>query len=117
EGDFQGSAIVNYTAEEVPYTRITEHKHFAMLDSPRTVITYEFPDRYDETKIPYYPIRDERNSAMYERYQQLARETGVVFGGRLGTYTYYDMHQVVAQAIHTAEKELQQHGVPTPLAA
>jgi len=117
DGDFQGSAIVNYTAPDVPYTRITEHKHFEMKDSPRTVITYEYPDRYDETKIPYYPIRDDANSALYDRYQELARQTSVIFGGRLGTYTYYDMHQVIAQAINSAEKELERRGIPLAAAA
>jgi UDP-galactopyranose mutase len=117
DGDFQGSAIVNYTAQDVPYTRITEHKHFEMKESPRTVITYEYPDRYDETKIPYYPIRDESNSALYDRYQELTRQTNVIFGGRLGTYTYYDMHQVIAQAINSAEKELERRGIPLTAAA
>lgn len=111
-GDFQGSAIVNYAASEVPYTRITEHKHFDMLDSPRTVVVYEYPQAYDETKIPYYPIRDERNCAIYDCYRELTAETGVIFGGRLGTYQYYDMHQVVAQAMATAEKELIRHVAP-----
>ncbi len=105
-GDFQGSAIVNYTAAEVPYTRITEHKHFEMLSSERTVITYEYPDKYEEHKVPYYPVRDEQNSARYERYRELASGTNVIFGGRLGTYMYYDMHQVVAQAMMLAEKQL-----------
>jgi UDP-galactopyranose mutase len=117
DGDFQGSAIVNYTAQDVPYTRITEHKHFEMKETPRTVITYEYPDRYDETKIPYYPIRDESNSALYDRYQELTRQTNVIFGGRLGTYTYYDMHQVIAQAINSAEKELKRRGIPLAAAA
>ncbi|HEY2881940.1 MAG TPA: UDP-galactopyranose mutase [Pirellulales bacterium] len=106
DGDFQGSAIVNYTAAEVSHTRITEHKHFDMHDTPRTVITYEFPDRYDETKVPYYPIRDEQNEQRYQRYRELAEQTGVIFGGRLGTYQYYDMHQVMAQAMATAQREL-----------
>jgi len=110
EGDFQGSAIVNYTAADVPHTRITEHKHFEMLESPRTVVTYEYPDRYDETKIPYYPVRDAENSARYEQYRQLAATGNVLFGGRLGTYMYYDMHQVVAQAISMAEKHLTASG-------
>jgi UDP-galactopyranose mutase len=104
EGDFQGSAVVNYTAAEVAHTRITEHKHFAMLDSPRTVITYEYPDDYDETKIPYYPIRDEANSTRYEQYRRLAKSTSVIFGGRLGTYMYYNMDQVIAQALALAEQ-------------
>ena len=107
DGDFQGSSVVNYTAADVPYTRIIEHKHFALLDAPRTVVTYEYPEQYDETKIPYYPIRDDDNAALYERYRQLATDGGVIFGGRLGTYRYYDMHQVVAQAISIAQKELQ----------
>jgi UDP-galactopyranose mutase len=107
DGDFQGSAIVNYTAAEVPYTRITEHKHFEFLDSPRSVITFEYPDKYDEAKIPYYPVRDAQNTARYEQYRELAQSENIIFGGRLGTYMYYDMHQVVAQAIAMAEKELE----------
>lgn len=117
DGDFQGSAIVNYSAADVPHTRITEHKHFEMQESARTVVTYEYPDQYDETKIPYYPIRDKHNEAVYEKYRALVPETGIIFGGRLGTYTYYDMHQVVAQAIHTAEKELERSGIPVARAA
>jgi UDP-galactopyranose mutase len=101
---------VNYTAADVPHTRITEHKHFEMLECPRTVITYEYPDKYDETKIPYYPVRDEQNSARYEQYRQLAASGKVIFGGRLGTYLYYDMHQVIAQAISMATKHLAANG-------
>jgi UDP-galactopyranose mutase len=111
DGDFQGSAIVNYTAAEVSHTRITEHKHFELLDSPRTVITYEYPDKYDETKIPYYPVRDQQNTARYEQYRELAQGTNIIFGGRLGTYLYYDMHQVVAQALTLAQKELERRGL------
>ena len=106
DGDFQGISVVNYTAPEVPYTRIIEHKHFALSTSSRTVITYEYPQAYDETKIPYYPIRDEHNAAIYEKYRALADGEKVVFGGRLGTYMYYDMHQVVAQAMNIADNEL-----------
>ncbi|MCC7085757.1 MAG: UDP-galactopyranose mutase [Pirellulales bacterium] len=108
DGDFQGSAIVNYTAADVPHTRITEHKHFDLLDSARTVITYEYPDKYDESKIPYYPVRDQQNTARYEQYRTLGAATKIIFGGRLGTYMYYDMHQVVAQALALADKELEQ---------
>lgn len=117
DGDYQGSAIVNHTAADVPHTRITEHKHFALMNSPRTVITREYPDAYDETKIPYYPVRDEKNTRLYERYQELARETGIIFGGRLGTYLYYDMHQVIAQAIHMAEQELERKNLSRAKAA
>jgi UDP-galactopyranose mutase len=105
EGDFQGSAIVNYSDIKVPHTRITEYKHFDMVDSKRTVITYEYPQAYDETKIPYYPIRDERNCRLYDCYRKLTADGSTIFGGRLGTYQYYDMHQVVAQAMAMAEKE------------
>ena len=112
---FRAVSVVNYTAADVPYTRIIEHKHFALLDAPRTIVTYEYPEQYDETKIPYYPIRDDHNAALYERYRQLATDGGVIFGGRLGTYRYYDMHQVVAQAISMAKKELQRCG-NSPLA-
>jgi UDP-galactopyranose mutase len=117
DGDFQGCSVVNYTAADVPYTRIIEHKHFAMQGNSRSVVTYEYPERFDETKIPYYPIRDELNTAVYERYRQLAGASGIVFGGRLGTYRYYDMHQVVAQAMSIANKELQRHGMPVAEAA
>jgi len=106
DGDFQGAAIVNYTEAAVPFTRIVEHKHFDPQPGSRTVITREFPQAYDVTQIPYYPIRDARNTAMYERYRTVAAESGVLFGGRLATYQYYDMHQVVAQAMTMAARAL-----------
>ncbi len=106
DGDFQGAAIVNYTADSVPYTRIIEHKHFDPQPGSRTVITREYPQAYDAAQTPYYPIRDARNSAIYERYRTLGSESGVLFGGRLGTYQYYDMHQVVAQAMTMAARHL-----------
>lgn len=106
-GDFQGNAIINYTDRNVPYTRITEHKHFEGKGSlPRSVITREYPQDYKEGSIPYYPIRDEANTALYERYRSLNRDKNVIFGGRLATYQYYDMHQVIAQALTNAEQEL-----------
>jgi UDP-galactopyranose mutase len=112
DGDYQGTSIVNYTDEAVPYTRITEHKHFepapegARSGPPgHTVITREFPAAYDRGKIPYYPIRDAANAARYERYKACAQHSGVLLGGRLATYQYYDMHQVIAQALALAERE------------
>ncbi|HEX6961901.1 MAG TPA: UDP-galactopyranose mutase [Lacipirellula sp.] len=105
-GDFQGASIVNYTAADVPYTRIVEHKHFAMQQIDRTVITYEHPQSYERGREPFYPIRDWRNTAVYDRYRRLADATSVIFGGRLGTYQYFDMHQVVGQAMATARREL-----------
>jgi UDP-galactopyranose mutase len=103
-GDYQGVSIANYTDPEVPHTRITEHKHFEFGNQSHTVITREFPEQYDETKTPYYPIRDEANSKVYDRYRMLAQTSNVIFGGRLGTYQYFDMHQVIAQALVASNK-------------
>jgi UDP-galactopyranose mutase len=105
EGDFQGAAIVNYTDRAVPFTRIVEHKHFEFQRSAQTVITREYPLAYERGRIPYYPIRDAEQTALYERYRQEGERSGVLFGGRLATYQYYDMHQVIAQALAMAAKE------------
>jgi UDP-galactopyranose mutase len=105
-GDFQGAAIVNHCDAEIPFTRITEHKHFALQNSPRTVVTREYPLEYHQNAVPYYPIRNAANSALYERYRAEAARSQVIFGGRLGTYQYYDMHQVIAQAMMLASEEL-----------
>jgi len=99
DGDFQGNAIINYTDEKVRHTRIIEHKHFEFQQNPKTVVTWERPDSYDRKKIPFYPIQDEKNKQLYREYEQEAKITNVIFGGRLGTYSYYDMHQVIAQAM------------------
>jgi UDP-galactopyranose mutase len=104
-GDFQGASIVNYGSSKVPYTRIVEHKHFALQESDRTVITREYPQKYAQGREAFYPIRDERNTELYEKYRSLAKQTDVLFGGRLGTYQYFDMHQVVAQAMAVAKNE------------
>ena len=89
--------MVNYPSPEVPYTRITEYKHLTGQTHPRTSITREFP--VDEGD-PYYPIPAPRNAALYRRYEELAERTpGVTFTGRLGTYRYYNMDQVVAQSL------------------
>ena len=101
-GDFQGRAIVNYPEQAVPFTRICEHKHFAgqerLLES---VITREYPADYAATMTPYYPVRDARNAVLYDKYRALATASNVIFGGRLGTFQYFDMHQVIAQAMST----------------
>lgn len=105
--DFQGISIVNYSNKDVPYTRIAEHKHFEKSDAKHTYITKEYPDEWSLGKERYYPINCVRNNAMYAHYKEAAdRETDVLFGGRLGTYKYYDMHQVIAQAMHDSKKEL-----------
>ena len=98
--DFQGNAVINYTEREVPFTRIIEHKHFENSKSPVTVVTREYPQEFDGENEPYYPVNDERNNALYEKYRKLAEsESKVVFGGRLGMYKYLDMDKTVAAAL------------------
>ncbi|HKL94730.1 MAG TPA: UDP-galactopyranose mutase, partial [Clostridia bacterium] len=98
--DYQGNAVINYTEREVPYTRIIEHKHFEFGKQQKTVISKEFPSEWSEGCEPYYPINDERNNALFEKYNELAKkETNVIFGGRLGSYKYYDMDKVVEAAL------------------
>lgn len=105
--NYQGNAVVNYTEYEIPYTRIIEHKHFEFGTQPKTVITREYPAAWTGKEEPYYPINDERNNRLYEKYKALAdQEDRVIFGGRLGMYRYYDMHQVIAEALESARKEL-----------
>ncbi len=100
--NYQGNSVVNYTQYEVPYTRIIEHKHFEFGNQPKTIITKEYPDFWDITKEPYYPINDEKNNALYEKYKTLANnDPNVIFGGRLGQYQYYDMDKVIKQALNT----------------
>jgi UDP-galactopyranose mutase len=98
--NFQGNAVINYTDAETPFTRIIEHKHFEFGKQPDTVITYEYPQQWTPEKEPYYPINDEKNTALYQRYKQLADvEKNVIFGGRLADYQYYDMDKTVATAM------------------
>ena len=105
--NYQGNAVVNYTEYEVPYTRIIEHKHFVFGSGPKTVITREYPAAWKPGDEPYYPLNDEKNNALYEKYKALAdREEHVLFGGRLAQYKYYDMHHVVAEALALAGKVL-----------
>ena len=105
--NFQGNAVVNYTSADVPYTRVIEHKHFEYGTQPTTVVTYEYPDAFAPGKEPYYPVNDARNSALYRQYQELAaRQDKVLFGGRLGQYTYADMDDTVAAALDLARRQL-----------
>jgi len=100
EENYQGNAVVNYTAFDVPYTRVIEHKHFEFGKQPKTIITKEYPDKYEDGKEAYYPVNDERNMELFKKYNKLAQEErNVVFGGRLAEYRYYDMHQVIAAAL------------------
>ena len=111
--NFQGNAAVNYTDRETPWTRIIEHKWFTFgkdeqgNDLPKTVISREYSAEWKPGDEPYYPVNDEKNSALYQQYKVLAeREEKVVFGGRLGEYKYYDMDQVIAAALRKAREEL-----------
>ncbi len=107
--NYQGNAVINYTEREVPYTRIIEHKHFEMFGNevyqiPKTVISREYSTEWTPGKEPYYPVNDEKNSVLYERYKALAdKEERVIFGGRLAEYKYYDMDKVIERALSAAK--------------
>lgn len=107
ESDHQGVAVVNYTAREVPYTRIIEHKHFEFGTQPTTIVTREYPADWKPGDEPYYPINDARNEGLYKKYSELAEQEGdVVFAGRLGGYKYYDMDKAIAAAFDLVSAEL-----------
>ncbi len=96
----QGNAVVNYTDEKTPYTRVIEHKHFEFGTQAKSVISYEYSDEWNIEKEPYYPVNDDINTALFEEYQKLAEsEKNVIFGGRLGSYKYYDMDKVIKAAL------------------
>ena len=103
--NYQGNAVVNYTSHEVPYTRVIEHKHFEMFgqevyDCPKTVISEEYSMEYKEGMEPYYPVNNERNNLLAEKYRTLAsQEENVIFGGRLAQYKYYDMAPIIEQVL------------------
>ncbi|NLL38544.1 MAG: UDP-galactopyranose mutase [Clostridiales bacterium] len=105
--NYQGNAVVNYTSKEVPWTRIIEHKHFEFGQQPTTVISREYSAEWKPGTEPYYPINDERNETLAEKYRALAaKREDVIFGGRLGQYKYYDMDKVIAAALEAAKAEL-----------
>ena len=105
--DYQGNAVVNYTDAETPYTRIIEHKHFEFGTQPKTVISREYSAEWKPGDEPYYPVNDEKNGALYQQYKALAdAEGGVIFGGRLGEYKYYDMDKVIESALNMVQKVL-----------
>lgn len=98
--NFQGNAGVNYTCKDVDYTRIIEHKHFEFTEQPKTVITKEYPQEWKSGLEPYYPINTSDNMEKYEKYRKLAEnDKKISFGGRLGQYKYYNMDQVVQEAL------------------
>lgn len=104
--NYQGNAVVNYTARDVPWTRIIEHKHFEFGTQPTTVISREFSMEWEPGKEPYYPVNDEQNEALANKYRELAADRkDVIFGGRLGQYRYYDMDKVIAAALEVVKAE------------
>ena len=105
KANYQGVAVMNYTDRETPYTRIIEHKHFEFGMQPTTVISREYPESWDRDKEPYYPINDEKNDCLYQKYIEKAKEdSSVIFGGRLGSYKYYDMQDTIKAALTLARK-------------
>lgn len=105
--NFQGNAVVNYTDADVPYTRIIEHKHFEYGTQDSTIITKEYPKTWKRGDEPFYPINNEKNNILYSKYLTLAKqEKNVVFGGRLGMYRYFDMHNIIESSLECAKNEL-----------
>lgn len=103
--NYQGNAVVNYTSHEEKFTRIIEHKHFEYGTQPKTYITREYPDTWDESKEAYYPINDDKNTEIYNLYKkEVEALDNVIFGGRLAEYKYYDMHQVIGSALSKMDK-------------
>ena len=103
--NYQGNAVINYTSHDEPYTRVIEHKHFEMFgqevyDNPKTVVSEEYSMEYKEGMEPYYPVNDDRNNTLAEKYRNLAeQESDVIFGGRLGQYKYFDMAPIIEQVL------------------
>jgi len=105
--NYQGNAVINYTESSIPFTRIIEHKHFDPVETPHTVITREYPSEWKEGDEAYYPVNDKKNTSLFKRYRELTElESNIFFGGRLAEYKYYDMHQVIASALHMISKVL-----------
>ena len=107
--NFQGNAVVNYTEYDIPYTRIIEHKHFEFGNQKNTIITKEYPDVWKPGMEPYYPVNNDENNALYNKYLKLAEnKKNVIFGGRLGMYRYMDMHNVIEEALICVGKEMEE---------
>ncbi|KGQ46852.1 UDP-galactopyranose mutase [Gallibacterium anatis] len=105
--NYQGNAVVNYTEENIPYTRIIEHKHFEFGKQEKTLITKEYSKEYTVGDEPYYPINDQKNNELYLKYKLLAdQQDKVIFGGRLAQYKYFDMHNIIAEALDCVNKFL-----------
>ena len=103
--NYQGNAVVNYTEYEIPYTRIIEHKHFEFdVSSPKTVISKEYSSSWVLGDEPYYPVNNEKNNALYQKYKNEANKIdNIYFGGRLGQYNYLDMDDTIEEAFKLLE--------------
>ena len=100
QDNYQGVAVMNFTAREIPYTRIIEHKHFEFGTQPITYVTKEYPADWHLGEEAYYPVNDDKNQKLYQKYLELAKqEDNVIFGGRLGEYKYYDMDKTIESAL------------------
>lgn len=107
EGDYQGNPIIAYTEESFPYNRITEHKFFDHQDQKNTIISKEYPEKYTGDNIPYYPVNDDTNRNILQKYkEEFKNYSDILIGGRLGNFQYYDMDQVIASSLRLVEREL-----------
>ena len=104
--NYQGVAVMNFTEREIPYTRIIEHKHFENSKSSKTYITKEYPKEFSEGMEPYYPVNNDKNQELYNKYCALAEKENIIFGGRLGEYKYYDMDKVIESAFNTFKTKI-----------
>jgi len=105
--DYQGNAVINYTAYDVPFTRIIEHKHFTPNRKTEcTYVTREFSQKWNKYVDPYYPINNDKNMSIFQQYKKLINHNKYIFGGRLAEYRYYDMHQVIGSALSTFKKQI-----------
>lgn len=105
--DVQGNAVINYTESSVPWTRIIEHKHFEFSKTKNSILTKEIPIEWNENLTPYYPINDELNNSIYEKYKKISLlNSKYLFAGRLASYKYYDMHQAIAASRTLAKKQI-----------
>ncbi|MBU5363185.1 UDP-galactopyranose mutase [Enterococcus raffinosus] len=105
--NYQGNAVVNHIDKNIPYTRIIEHKHFESGNQSQTIITKEYPKTWQKGDEPFYPVNDQKNQKIYDKYMRLAKnDSQIVFGGRLGMYRYFDMHQVIEEALNLSNRLL-----------
>ena len=105
--NYQGNAVINYTDRDTPYTRVIEHKHFEFGKQEKTVVSREYSSKWEKGQEAYYPLNDEKNNELFKKYKELSEtQDQVIFGGRLGNYKYYDMHNVIREALNLVKMEL-----------